>query len=121
MVLSLENLSLSDMLVDGLEPFLDVLVLVLVEILQLLRPVRFFVEGDGTVAISLPRGIGAYEIYLTIGLELSRELKGIVVARVVGGMILDVDTGCGGMTGNGITLGDRGFESSTCSPLCSSD
>ena len=70
MVGALEYLGEPDMLVDGLEPFLDVLILVLVEVLELLGLVGFFVQGDGTIAISFPRGVGAYCLNLTVGLEL---------------------------------------------------
>ena len=68
MVLTFEDLSQSYVLVNRLEPFLDFLVLIFVEILELLGPVGFFVQGNGTVAVSFPGGIGTYCLDLTVGL-----------------------------------------------------
>ena len=70
MVCALEDLSEPDMLVDGLEPFLNILILILVEVLELLGLVSFFVQGDGTIAISFTRGISPYCLNLAVGLEL---------------------------------------------------
>ncbi len=70
MVLPLEDLGLSNMLVYWHQPFGDVLVLVLVEILEFLRLVGFFVESNGTVTVSLSGGVGAYEVDFAVRLQL---------------------------------------------------
>ena len=58
------------MFIDRLKPFLNVLVLIFVEVLELLGLMRFFVQRNWTVAVSLPGGIRTYRLDLTVGLEL---------------------------------------------------
>ena len=117
MVGPFEDLSQPDMLVDGLEPFVDVLVLIFVEVLELLGLVRFFVQGDGTVAIPFPGRIRTYGLDLTDGLELCREVIGIVVVGVMGRLVFFIREGSDGMARCGVIVGRAGlrrFEGSTC-------
>ena len=112
------------MLVDRLEPFLNVLVLVLVKVLELLGLVRFFVQGDRTVAIPFPRGIRTYCLDLAVGLELCRELVGIIVIGVIWRLILFIRRGVGGMARYGVVVVGAGLhrlEGGTCSSLSGSD
>ena len=108
------------MLIDRLEPFLDVLVLSFVEVLELLGPVRFFIQRNWTVAISLAGGICTYCLDFTFGLELCREAIGIIVIGVTWRLIFFVIRSDGRMARYGVVLvgaGLGGFEGSTCSSL----
>ena len=120
MILPFEDFGQPYMLVDGLEPFLDILVLILVEVLKLLSLVRFFVQSYGTVAVSFPRGICTYCLNFAVGLELCRELIGIVVVGVIWRLVLFIRGGSGGMARYGVVLVGVGlgrFEGGTCSSL----
>lgn len=79
------------MLVDRLEPAMDTLVLIFVEVLQLLGFVSGVVESDGTIAVSFPGCIGADEVHLAAGLQLGRELVWVVFAGVVWRLIFDIE------------------------------
>ena len=112
------------MLIDRLEPFLNILVLILVEVLELLGLVGFFVQSDRTVAISFPRCICTYCLDLAFGLELCREVVGIVVVRVIWRLVLFIRRGISGMTRYGVILAGARlgrFDSGACSSLSSSD
>ena len=105
------------MLVNRLEPFVDVLVLIFVKVLELLGLARFFVQGDRTVAISFPRGIRTYGLDLSVGLELCGEVIGIIVIGVTGRLVLLIGEGSGGMARCGVAVVGGGvgrFEGSTC-------
>ena len=112
------------MLVDGLEPFLDIVVLILIEVLEFLGLVGFFVQSDRTVAISFPRGICTYCLNLAVGLELFRELIGIIVKRVIWRLIFFIRRVIGGMARYGVVLVSAGlgrFQGCTCSSLSGSN
>ena len=71
MVLAFEDFGKADVLVHWFEPFLDVLVLVLVEVLEFFRLGGFFVEDDGAVAIAFSGGVSSDEVDLALGLQLA--------------------------------------------------
>ena len=71
MILALEDFGKADVLIDRFEPFLDIFILVLVEILEFLCFGGFFAEGDGTVAIAFSGGVGSDQIDLALGLQLA--------------------------------------------------
>ena len=96
-VFTFEDFGLSNVFVHWLQPFFNILVLVLVEILQLLGLVGFFAEGDGTVAVSLPGRVRTEMFDFTFGLLSPREIVGIVLTGVLGRLILDVRGSIGGM------------------------
>ena len=120
MVLLFEDLRQPYVLVDGLESFLDVLTLILVEILKLFGLVRFFVQGDGTVAVSLSRGVCVYRHDLAIRLELCGELIDIVIDEVIRRAVLFIERGVGGMTRYRVVFIEAGldvFEGGVCRSL----
>ena len=117
MILALEDFGLTDVLIHRLKPFLNVFVLILIEILQLLRFVGFFIECDWTIAISFPRGIGTYKIDLAIALQLPRELVWVVVDRIARRLVLDIRGCIGGMARHRVTLGSGRLEGGARSSL----
>ena len=120
MVSPFENLGQSYVFVDRLEPFLNVLVLGFIEVLELLGLVRFFVQGNWTVPVSLPGRIRTYCLDLTVGLELRREAIRIIVIGVIWRLIFFVRRGSGRMARCGVILVEAGvgrFEGSTCRSL----
>ena len=109
MVRTLEDLGQSYVFIDRLEPFLDVLVLSFVEVLELLGLVRFFIQRNWTVAVSLPGRVRTYSLNLTVGLELCREAIGIVVVGVIWRLIFFVTRGGGRMARCGVVLVGAGL------------
>ena len=64
-----EDFGVVDVVVDWFEPFLDVGILGLVEVLELFGFVGGFVEGEGAVAVAFAGGVGADEVYFAVSLD----------------------------------------------------
>ena len=73
-----EDFGVVDVVVNWFEPFLDVGVLVLVEVLELFGFVGGFVEGEGAVAVAFSGGVGADEVDFAVGFDLGGKLVRIV-------------------------------------------
>ena len=124
MVFPLEDFSQPYVLVDGLEPFLDIFILILIEVLKFLSLVRLFVQSDRTVAISFPRGICTYCLDLAVGFELRRELVGVIVMGVIRRLVLFIRRGISEMARYGVVVVGAGlgrFEGGTCGSLSGSN
>lgn len=74
-----EDFGVVDVVVDWLEPLLDVGVLRFVEVLEFFGLVGGFVEGEGAVAVAFAGGVGADEVDFAVGFDLGGEAEGIVV------------------------------------------
>lgn len=74
-----EDFGVVDVVVDWLEPFLDIGVLRFVEVLELFGFMGGFVEGEGTVAVAFSGGVGADEVDFAVGFDHSGKSIRIVV------------------------------------------